>query len=217
MSVCQAINLPLLRSYHDSLYLQSHPYLYFELLAAGRPLCDHRDMRSRIQPVALPSEIGDFADEVRLVFLELGRVFGGESLAGECSPAVDVYETDDTMEITVDLPGVVPGALRLFGKGDNILIAGEKSARRARGESSFHLVERGYGHFARVVRLSHARETPRRRAAHLDSQDRRPASNRHPHHDHNHREWLKADGIWRWPVRRWSIGPMPSAISSHQP
>jgi len=128
------------------------------------------DMRSRIHAVALPSEIGDFTDEVRLVFLELGRVFGGESIAGECSPPVDVYETDDTMEITVDLPGVVPGALRLLSKGDNILIAGEKSARRARGESSFHLVERGYGHFARVVRLARACDTSKARARLLEGE-----------------------------------------------
>jgi HSP20 family protein len=121
-------------------------------------------MRSRIHAVAFPSEIGDFADEVRLVFLELGRVFGSESLAGECSPAVDVYETDDTIEITVDLPGVDPATVRVVGKGDNILIAGEKSARRAHGDSSFHLVERGYGQFARVVRLARPCDTSRARA-----------------------------------------------------
>ena len=69
-----------------------------------------RPMRSRIHAVAIPSEIGDFTDEVRRVFLELGRAFGAESLAGECAPAVDVYETDDAMEVTVDLPGVEPGA-----------------------------------------------------------------------------------------------------------
>jgi HSP20 family protein len=40
-----------------------------------------------------------------------------------------------------------------------VLIAGEKAARRARGESSFHLVERGYGRFARVVRLGRACDT----------------------------------------------------------
>jgi HSP20 family protein len=34
-----------------------------------------------------------------------------------------------------------------------VLVAGEKPPRRARGESSFHLVERGYGRFARVVRI----------------------------------------------------------------
>ena len=121
-------------------------------------------MRSRIQAIAFPAEIGDFADEVRRVFLELGRVFGAESLAGECSPAVDVYETDETLEIAVDLPGVDRSAVRIVSKGDSILIAGEKAPRRARSESSFHLVERGYGRFARVVRLARACEIGKARA-----------------------------------------------------
>jgi HSP20 family protein len=113
-------------------------------------------MRPRIHAVAIPSEIGDFSDEVRRVFLELGRVFGVDALAGECSPAIDVYETDDSVEITVDLPGVDASAVRVMSKGDAILIAGEKPPRRARGESSFHLVERGYGRFARAVRVARA-------------------------------------------------------------
>jgi hypothetical protein len=62
-------------------------------------------MRPRIQAIAFPSEIGEFADDVRRVFHELGRTFGSESLAGECAPLVDVYETDDTLEITVDWAG----------------------------------------------------------------------------------------------------------------
>jgi HSP20 family protein len=121
-------------------------------------------MRPRIQSIAFPSELGDFANEVRHVFLELGRAFGSESLAGECAPPLDVFETDDMLEITVDLPGVDPAAIRIIGKGDSLLIAGEKAARRARRESSFHLVERGYGRFARVVRLGRACDTSKARA-----------------------------------------------------
>ena len=113
-------------------------------------------MRHRVHAIAIPSEIGDFSDEVRRVFFELGRAFGAESLAGECSPAVDVYETDDAVEIAVDLPGVTASAVRLIAKDDSVLIVGEKPARRAHGDSSFHLVERGYGRFARVVRLARA-------------------------------------------------------------
>ena len=113
-------------------------------------------MRPRIHAITFPSEIGEFAAEVRQVFVELGRTFGSESPAGECAPALDVYETDDALEITVDLPGVDPAAVRVVGKGDGVLIAGEKAARRARRESSFHLVERGYGRFARAVRLGRA-------------------------------------------------------------
>jgi HSP20 family protein len=113
-------------------------------------------MRHRPHAIAIPSEVGDFADEVRRVFLELGRAFGRESLAGECAPPVDVYETDDALEIVVDLPGVNASAVRVIAKGDSVLIAGDKSTRRVRGESSFHLVERGYGRFARVVRFGRA-------------------------------------------------------------
>jgi HSP20 family protein len=61
----------------------------------------------------------------------------------------------------VDLPGVDPRPSR-DRKGDSVLIAGEKAARRARGESSFHLVERGYGRFARVVRLARLRHVEAR-------------------------------------------------------
>src|SRR6476659_5561578 len=122
-------------------------------------------MRQRVQGLAFPSEIADFADEVRRVFQELGRVFGADSIAGECSPAIDVYETDDTMEIVVDMPGADASAVRVLSKGDAVLIVGEKPPRRVRGESSFHLVERGYGRFARVVRLNRACDTARARAA----------------------------------------------------
>jgi HSP20 family protein len=127
-------------------------------------------MRSRIHGVGISLELGDFAAEVRQVFLELGRTFGSESLAGECAPAVDVYETDDMLEITMDLPGVDAAAVRVIGKGDGVLIAGEKAARRARRESSFHLVERGYGRFARVVRLGRAGDTSKARATLLNGE-----------------------------------------------
>jgi HSP20 family protein len=115
-------------------------------------------------------EIGDFAEEVRRVFLELGRSFGEESLVGECAPPVDVFETDEALEIVVDLPGVAAAGIRLLGRSDSVLIAGEKTPRRVRGESSFHLVERGYGRFARVIRLNRPCDTSNARATLIDGE-----------------------------------------------
>lgn len=119
-------------------------------------------MRSRIPHVVLSSELGEFADEVRRIFRELGR---GAAMAGECSPPIDVYETDEAIEIRVDLPAVDPADVRVVIKGATVLIAGEKTPRRGRGDSSFHLVERGFGRFARTVGLSVACDTSRARAA----------------------------------------------------
>jgi HSP20 family protein len=134
------------------------------------PLCHDATMRTRIHAVAFPSEIGDFAEEVRRVFVELGRAFGAESLAGECAPPIDVYETDDAVEIAVDLPGVNRDAVRIMSKADTILVVGEKAPRLAGRDSSFHLVERGYGRFARVVRLNRACDTSKARARLADGE-----------------------------------------------
>jgi HSP20 family protein len=94
------------------------------------------------------------------MFLDLGRA----ALTGECSPPLDVLETDDATEIVVDIPAVAPDAVRVVAKGNAVLIVGEKTLRRSRGDASFHLVERGYGRFARVVRLTAASDMSRARA-----------------------------------------------------
>jgi HSP20 family protein len=49
-------------------------------------------------------------------------------------------------------------------KGMFVLIVGEKASRRGRGDSSFHLVERGLGRFARSVRLMAACDAGRAEA-----------------------------------------------------
>lgn len=142
------------------------------ILHLARPLkrCDDRGMRPRFQTIAVSTDLGEFEDDVRRIFAELGRAFGGESLAGECTPTLDVYETDEAVEIVVDLPAVDAATVRVLGKGDAILIAGEKPPRRVRAESSFHLVERGYGRFARAVRITQPCEVGRASAALVDGE-----------------------------------------------
>src|SRR5262245_46467029 len=127
-------------------------------------------MRSRIQAVVLPYEVGEFGEDLQRVFLELGRSPDSAALTGECSPAIDVFETDDAVEIAMDLPGVHEDAVRIVIKGAAILIAGEKPPRRGRGDSSFHLVERGFGRFARLVRVTTAIDASRAKASLLDGE-----------------------------------------------
>ncbi len=113
-------------------------------------------MRPRFPSVTISSEASYFDDDVRRIFHEFDRRLGAEPLAGESAPAIDVYERDESIEIVVDVPGVDAAALRVLAKGDTILIVGEKTVRRPRAESSFHLVERDVGRFVRTVRVTRA-------------------------------------------------------------
>jgi HSP20 family protein len=121
-------------------------------------------MQSRVRAIVLPSEPTEFREDLRRMLQELERSTGTGVITGECTPPLDVLESDDAIEIAVDLPGVDASSLRIVARGSAILIAGQKLPRRARPDSSFHLVERGYGQFARVVHLAGACDTSRTRA-----------------------------------------------------
>src|SRR5829696_2143280 len=79
-------------------------------------------------------------------------------VAGECMPVVDVFETEKTVEIVLDLPGVAADAIGILFKAGVVLIVGEKERPdlTKRGPASFHLVERDFGRFARAVKISSA-------------------------------------------------------------
>ena len=132
-------------------------------LASEKSLCDDAEMPPRVQAVVIPSESSEFADELGRLLTEVGRS-AGSFLTAECSPPLDIYETDDGFEIAMDLPGVEISAIRIVAKGNAVLIAGEKTPRRGRGDSSFHLVERSYGRFARVARLAKPCDSSQARA-----------------------------------------------------
>lgn len=87
-------------------------------------------------------------------------------VAGECMPVVDVFETDRSVEIVLDLPGVSADAIRILFKSGVLLIVGEKERPDVsrRGPSSFHLVERDFGRFARAVRINAAIDGAQARA-----------------------------------------------------
>jgi HSP20 family protein len=74
------------------------------------------------------------------------------------------------VEVRVDLPGVDPAAVRVLVKGPALLIAGEKASRRGRGDSTFHLVERGFGRFVRTVRLASPCDPGQARARMIDGE-----------------------------------------------
>ena len=110
----------------------------------------------------------DLAQDVHRLLEDLARRRPDRRhvVAGECMPVVDVFETDRTVEIVLDLPGVAADAVRILIKSGVVLIVGEKErpVLSKNTPASFHLVERDFGRFARAVRVAGAIDAGQARA-----------------------------------------------------
>ena len=121
----------------------------------------------------IPSaEVSDLAEDIRQIFEELAATLDSEQRAfsGECHPPLDVIETDDAVEIVMDMSGVATAAVRVVFRAGVLLMAGEKAAPIAKGAKTFHLVEREFGRFARGVRLNGAFDVQHGRASIRDGE-----------------------------------------------
>lgn len=120
-----------------------------------------------ISRMVVSPDVGDLSQEARRLFDELVRRRGDRRfvMAGECQPGLDVLETEQAIEIVLDVPGVRADDLRLIVKSGVVLIVGEKErADAVRGPASYHLVERDFGRFARAVRINTAVDAARAHA-----------------------------------------------------
>lgn len=109
-----------------------------------------------ISRLLVSTDVGDLSPEVRRLFEDLAkrRPDRRHMVSGECLPLLDVFETERTIDVVLDVPGVVPDSIRILIKAGVVLVAGEKERPEpTRGPASFHLVERDFGRFARAVRV----------------------------------------------------------------
>jgi HSP20 family protein len=99
-------------------------------------------------------ELGD--DLKRLVDV-LERESFAAGATGECNPPVDVIDSPTAVSIVMDLPGVPAASVQVVLSRGTVLIAGTKvPASCGHKDAAFHLAERTFGRFARIVRLAGA-------------------------------------------------------------
>ena len=77
---------------------------------------------------------------------------------GHWSPALDVSETDNSVVVKAELPGMESKDVEVSLSGDVLTIKGEKKEDKEEKTKSFHRVERHYGSFERTLRLPAAVE-----------------------------------------------------------
>jgi len=74
-------------------------------------------------------------------------------------PSADICECPEFVIVKIEVPGVAPKDLKLFINGGNIIVEGEKKRASESGKKKFHLAERGYGKFRRVININTAVNT----------------------------------------------------------
>src|SRR6202008_1280700 len=81
--------------------------------------------------------------------LDLLRLLDVSTAAAECTPPLDVIETETAIELLLDLPGVPATNVEIVFAQNVLLITGTKfPAACDDREAAFHIAERAFGRFA---------------------------------------------------------------------
>jgi len=78
------------------------------------------------------------------------RKAGGD---GEWLPSIDVSETKNDLVVEAEVPGMDPKDIDISLSDGTLTIKGERKHEKEEKEKDYHLIERSYGTFTRMVRL----------------------------------------------------------------
>ena len=76
--------------------------------------------------------------------------------SGEVMLKTDISENDDALSITAEMPGVDEKDVEFTFDGDLLTIRGEKKQERDEKKDRFHVKERSWGSFQRVIAVPFA-------------------------------------------------------------
>lgn len=103
-----------------------------------------------------PSARGEWGFPLRREMEDLVERFWGEGdggLFGRGVPALNLSETENSVEVTMELPGVKPEEIDIQVHGNQLTIRGERKDEKEEKGRTFHRVERTSGSFYRAVTL----------------------------------------------------------------
>ena len=90
-------------------------------------------------------------DRLNRVFNETFSRFFDEGEGGlqGWSPAVDIFETDNSVVVKAEMPGVDPKDIEARIQDGTLYLKGERKFKNEVKKENYHLVERSYGSFTR--------------------------------------------------------------------
>jgi HSP20 family protein len=87
---------------------------------------------------------------------------GASTVEGAFAPATDVYSTDDTVFVAVELPGVADDDVAVEVKGRELAVRGRRHFGGGEG-AAYHRLERSYGEFRCAIALPDDADADQRR------------------------------------------------------
>ena len=83
---------------------------------------------------------------------ELLRLLDANPIAAECTPPLDIIETNAALEAILDVPGVPEDSVEIVLSGNVLLVTGQKLPSPCEHrDAAFHIAERSFGRFARAI------------------------------------------------------------------
>lgn len=73
--------------------------------------------------------------------------------AGELAPSLDMSESDNALDVRMDLPGITAKDIDIQVTGNMLTVSGERKEEKEEKGKTFHRAERRYGRFSRSVTL----------------------------------------------------------------
>jgi HSP20 family protein len=98
-------------------------------------------------------EIARIQSEINRIFDNLLRVDAEGGDAGGWIPLVDIHENEEVLTVSVELPGVAAADLSVTTHGGDVILTGEKRRPSVGSPARFHVAERAFGRFRRVIHL----------------------------------------------------------------
>ena len=92
---------------------------------------------------------------------EFDRLMGRAFSKNAWVPSLDVRETDDRYEVTLDQPGLEPDAVNVTFEDGTLTVSGKREFVSEDAGETYHRIERSYGTFARSVGLPHVADAER--------------------------------------------------------
>lgn len=93
----------------------------------------------------------DFGKEMNRLLNHFGEAENGESRA--FAPRLDIAETDQSYEVSLDLPGMKSEDFHVEFKDGQLWISGERKQETEEKAKTYHRIERYHGQFRRVITL----------------------------------------------------------------